>query len=534
LQKKAGEGDTDAADELKLSSHILYAQIDPKRRAHNMDLIIVTREIVEMRLIQTQIKSTNELEVDMEVAKVASPECDNWEKYLTKKLGSNLSDYNSKLKAAYDANDKRSMKHTDQAKKCLDCLALLGEIKKIPDAEAAIKAFDYHRCFMAVDNFYMRAGGNDNELFRKEVELIRIQHGQDLNSHLDILQSSIERWQNIEHMERKLLDLGSMPEKGLSASKFVLDHPEVAIDNSYDLTDAEILAKGDPSIVLLSENKRFTLYSNSVKSNPRFTRIVEEFHTRNESERTVKALLMSLRNFEISASGTDKLAEERAENKDWLQDLNVYLDIVLKRLPIDPTIISVKEKPSAHFTVADESSAKTDTQGSYRSKLDLQRSSQYEPRNQSEVRDGDIPRCTNHPASTTHWTWECKGGKKAAASDSKAPNKPTGEKKKGATGCAYCFNIPRLRKNSLNHSSNDCRMNRDNLRASSSSSSSSAFSTQIKDAVRAVLQEEVGKKRSYEEDVTEEPGRAYGSDDGTVEMDEDTFAVKKTNKKSKK
>jgi len=77
-------------------------------------------------------------------------------------------------------------------------------------------------------------------------------------------------------------------------------------------------------------------------------------------------------------------------------------------------------------------------------------------------------------------------------------------------------------------------MNRDNLRASSSSSSSSAFSTQIKDAVRAVLQEEVGKKRSYEEDVAEEPGRAYSSDDGTVEMDENTFAVKKTNKKSKK
>ena len=166
------------------------------------------------------------------------------------------------------------------------------------------------------------------------MESYRIQPGQDLNSHLDLLQHSIERWLNIELMESKLLELGSapthptMPGMGkLSASKFVLDHPEVAYNNSYDMTDAEILAKGSPSVILLSEAKRFTIYSNSVKSNPRFRRIVEGFHTtKDESMRTVRSLLTAIRNFELSNSGRDKITEEKRQNPTWSRDLKSYLD----------------------------------------------------------------------------------------------------------------------------------------------------------------------------------------------------------------
>ena len=102
----------------------------------------------------------------------------------------------------------------------------------------------------------MLLGGQDTELFRKEVESYRIQPGQDLNSRLDLLQYAIERWLNIA----KLLESGSasihptMPGMAkLSASKFVLDHPEeVAYNNSYDMADAEILAQGPPAVMLLS------------------------------------------------------------------------------------------------------------------------------------------------------------------------------------------------------------------------------------------------------------------------------------------
>ena len=86
-------------------------------------------------------------------------------------------------------------------------------------------------------------------------------------------------------MESKLLELGSVTE--MSASKFVLDHPVVAYNNSYDMTDAEILAQGHPSVILLSEANRFTIYSKSVKSSPRFKRTVEGFYAQDESMRTV-------------------------------------------------------------------------------------------------------------------------------------------------------------------------------------------------------------------------------------------------------
>jgi len=113
---------------------------------------------------------------------------------------------------------------------------------------------DYYGCLMAVDNHYMRIGSQDPGIFRKEAESFRIQPGQDLNSHLDLVQSLLERWLNIEHMVLKFLQLGSQPTASsstsvrMSASKFVLDHPEVAKDNSYDMTDHEISAKESHSV----------------------------------------------------------------------------------------------------------------------------------------------------------------------------------------------------------------------------------------------------------------------------------------------
>ena len=51
-------------------------------------------------------------------------------------------------------NKKRAYKATtEQTKKYLDCMAPLGDIKHIPDAEEKLKRKDYHRCFLAVNNF---------------------------------------------------------------------------------------------------------------------------------------------------------------------------------------------------------------------------------------------------------------------------------------------------------------------------------------------------------------------------------------------
>ncbi len=112
---------------------------------------------------------------------------------ICRKLGSQLPAFCRQLHDAQDSNLKRSMKHTEQAKKCLDCLTLLGQIKGITEAEEANKEMDFHGCFMAVDNHYlMRIGSQDPDIFRKEAESFRIQPGQDLNSHSDLVQSSFE------------------------------------------------------------------------------------------------------------------------------------------------------------------------------------------------------------------------------------------------------------------------------------------------------------------------------------------------------
>ena len=109
---------------------------------------------------------------------------------------------------------------------------------------------------------------------------------------------------------------------------FILNHPEVAFDNSLDLTDAEIIAKGAPSLVLLSEAKRFTLYADSVKSSPRFKDIVSGMHAADPSTRTVRSLLQSLRNYELSTSGKDDLEKERTQYPNHKKDIKAFLDKV--------------------------------------------------------------------------------------------------------------------------------------------------------------------------------------------------------------
>ena len=539
----AENGDQNAIEMLEESSHIQYVMAEQRKKVNYMDVSVIIKKVAKLRLLNRQIKNEDELEADMEAIalELGDPiDKKDWPKYISTKLGFQKPAYDLKLREAHENNQKRSLKHSDQVKKCLDCLALLGDLKCIPDAEAAIAERDYHRCFLAVDNHYMLLGGQDTELFRKEVESYRIQLGQDLNSHLDLLQHAIERWLNIELMESKLLELGSQihsttpGNSKLSASKFVLDHPEVAYNNSYDLTDAEILAKGTPTMILLSEAKRFTIYSNSVKSNPRFKRIIEAFHTKDESMRTVRSLLAAIRNFELSNSGRDLLSEERRQNPNWPKDLKSYLDNIQRR-DSEGTIINtpVKEK-SVSFTTTDKAFTERSSQDQEKAKSDRQ------PRNRSEIQDGDIPHCDNHPSSKTHWTWECNYGKKGISS-SKTPNKLAGEsREQNPLGCVHCFSNPKLRKNSLNHSFEECKLKPGGGKYKQSSadrSQASVNNVQLKAAIRDVLNEPSDKKRSRDDKEEGEekfyPGRPLGSDPNDFEMDssEDSNDQPKKNKK---
>ena len=472
---------------------------DKAKRVLITDVTKATSTIVEQRLMNRQFRNDDELHADqlLEVAKNRA--CNDFDIYVKVKLGTRWAIYDKELKEAYLASEKRAHKSNELSQRCLDAMALLGDIKHIPNAEEALKRKDYHRCFLAVDNYYMRSGGQDVGRFRKEAESFRLQPGQDLNSHLELMRSSIERWLNIEFMEQKSLQLSSTassadPNLNHGASLFILNHPEVAFDNSLDLTDAEILAKGEPSIILLSEAKRFTLYADSVKSSPRFKDIVSGMHAADPSTRTVRSLLQSLRNYELSTSGKDDLEKERSQHPNYKKDIKAYLEFVHGNVDLPHT--DSKEKKSVHFTAKSESSAHaTSSKG---------RTSKY-PKNQAEVEDGDIPYCKNHPKLSSHWTWDCYATIAEAKASAKATDQKPWQKKSSqstssaAKGCAWCFNDDALRGKSLTHFTKDCKYDPKNkMNQKSNSSGSKSSNLHLKDALRDVLNEpaEKGRKAS--------------------------------------
>jgi hypothetical protein len=88
-----------------------------------------------------------------------------------------------------------------------------------------------------------------------------------------------------------------------------------------------------------------------------------------------------------------------------------------------------------------------------------------------------------------------------------------------STGCIYCFNNPRLQKNSLNHSSAKCRQDPAN---GFKQKGSYANQASLKVAIRDVLNEPPDTNRSRdnkEEDGECEPGRPLGSHPDDFEMD---------------
>ena len=154
-----------------------------------------------------------------------------------------------------------------------------------------------------------------------------------------------------------------------------------------------------------------------------------------------------------------------------------------------------------------------------------------QPRNASEVRDGDIPKCTNHPSSKTHWTWECKGGKTPGNDPKKKARSDT-----TSSGCTYCFNNPRLQKNLLTHSSANCRQDPAN---GFKQKGSYANQASLKATIRDVLNEQPDTKRSRdtkeEEDGECEPGRPLGSYPDDFEMDsEDSEKAARRKRRGKK
>ena len=115
LQATANAGDLAAIDQLAAETHLTYALADTKKKVNSMDVIAVIRIIAEIRLLKSQIKNDIELTCDMDALKLEDPTCNNWDKYICHKTGSQLPAFYRHMMLK-DSNLKRSLKHTEQAK----------------------------------------------------------------------------------------------------------------------------------------------------------------------------------------------------------------------------------------------------------------------------------------------------------------------------------------------------------------------------------------------------------------------------------
>jgi hypothetical protein len=126
-----------------------YQLHDKTKRVLITDAIKANAAIVEQRLMNRQFKNEDELYSDLLVVSAKKPECKDFNKYVKVKLGTRWAIYDKELRVAhFVASEKRAHKSNEQSQRCLDAMALLGDIKHIPDAEEALKRKDYHRCFL--------------------------------------------------------------------------------------------------------------------------------------------------------------------------------------------------------------------------------------------------------------------------------------------------------------------------------------------------------------------------------------------------
>ena len=121
-------------------SPFVYQLHDKNRRVNISDAHKVVARIVEAQMLKLQIKDDDELAADIATEIAKDPRCSEFTHYIKIKLGSYLVTYENELKEAQISNEKRAYKSNEQSKRCLDCIALLGDIKHIPNAEQAIAA----------------------------------------------------------------------------------------------------------------------------------------------------------------------------------------------------------------------------------------------------------------------------------------------------------------------------------------------------------------------------------------------------------
>jgi len=244
------------------------------------------------------------------------------DEFIAAKLGIQIHAFNAFLEKSHFQLQKSITAKSDERKACHECISKFGSLTQIPAAETALRSYNFHLCYTEIQSFYLRMGTNDAELFEKEAKSHRLQLGQDLNTHLTTVCKALERWNTIVFIEEE-----AMRTNYRDASNYALEHPEIAIDNSGEMTDAEVLATPHRQLVL-HEPKRLKIYVQSLADSPRFQHVIHTLYQLPETERTVRKFLNDCRTFESSMLGQMVLQTERSTCPNWKEKAQTHVNKV--------------------------------------------------------------------------------------------------------------------------------------------------------------------------------------------------------------
>jgi hypothetical protein len=287
-------------------------------------------------------------------------------------------------------------------------------------AEKFIAAECYNKAWAAIENHYLKTGPGQISNFTADVSNATFKRGETLEGFLANMRNAFKRLA----VATALTSYTPTPAQVASGDPFIPD-PDAIIANSWDNTDAEIIAAGYP--LLLMEAQSVNWIQNAFVRHPeqRYNMVIGLFIN----------------------DATPITARFRS--------------LIGRVVLFDTSMLA----SSLNKNASDNYAAKANTAKQIRKRP--HEANREQPRGQPRAQQHgtNAKRCDHHPDSSSHWTADCSITKRAAGVNIESDSK----------SCAYCYkNHPAI---ASTHTTDKCRKRNSsgNQGASSSSSSSSRY-----------------------------------------------------------
>ena len=395
-------------------------------RLNSIQVNAIVNSITNMKL-QSMCRSKSQLDTFMSGDPQIPGSSRTFAQCLTENLDTDgqIQAFLENLKVEKVANMTAASSYGDKVKACGVHFSKLPQHRR-DEVSEFISVDDYHGAYQHLNLHFLQLGAGNIFPFEEECKRYRLQIGQGVREHLDLQVQAFKRLAQTLYLEQKLAE-------SIVPLSEVEIPDRIAIQNSGDLTDAQIIATGGS--VLIPELRRFNWILESIAHSPRFKSIADHFKSADLTDKRLRDLIRMINNSDLSPTGQAELRSEWASNPNYKSEIAAYI---------------VQVKKDSGFPVADinanVNSAKT---GKKREREESSSSA-------TSSSDPQVKKCTYHPLSKTHWTSECKLNPNPKTADSKRDKAGTYGK---GSGCTYCAKNEKLKKNASNHSTKRCKLN---------------------------------------------------------------------------